>query len=135
MTEDYRKRYQAAIALLTDIYAADVVTASALSGNSRDIASHKGSSAIELSCAKDPAGEHESKRARGFEVYDKALLSLLKSLSGSLEETWRQKLFTQTLLDCPRVPQAALEMVCGLCEAVSRPHDLHTGELCLYTIL
>ncbi|CAN0535435.1 unnamed protein product, partial [Ectocarpus sp. 8 AP-2014] len=67
--------------------------------------------------------------------YDGALLRLLTALSGSLEATWRQKLFTQTLLECPRVPPAALELVCTLCDMAAHPHDVQTGLVALKDLI
>lgn len=119
MTRDYRKRFQAALALLTDMYVADVATAAAAAAAAQAAKQEKGK-AIKRS-AKLP-------KPRGFELYDEALLGLLTTLSRSLEATWRQKLFTQTLLECPRVPPAALELVCTLCDLAAQPHDVQTGE-------
>lgn len=113
MTKDYKKRYQAALALLTDIYAADVAAANrpaAAAGATRQ------------------GGKAKRVKKRGFELYDETLLGLLTTLSGSLEASWRQKLFTQTLLECPRVPPAALELVCSLCDVAAKPQDVQTGE-------
>ena len=147
-TEDYRKRYDAALTLLTDIYAADVAATfsdknsgrSDVKASSTSIApleyatAGETSESISTSIRKAPGGDKPRRgkgargRRRGFEVYDKTLLTLLSGLSGSLESAGLQKLFTQTLLESPRVPVAALKVVCGLCEAVSRPHDVQTGK-------
>lgn len=120
MTKDYRKRFQTALAFLTDIYAADVAASSMLM------------MAGDTARATKPEGQRskqDPRKPRGFDLYDEALVSLLKTLSGSLQATWRQKLFTQTLLECPRVPPAALELVCNLCDIAAKPHDVQTGEL------
>ena len=119
MAKDYRKRFQAALALLTDMYVADVAAAAAAAAAAQAAKQEKGKSIKRA--AKVP-------KPRGFDLYDEALLSLLTTLSGSLEPTWRQKLFTQTLLECPRVPPAALELVCSLCDLAAQPHDVQTGE-------
>lgn len=115
MAQDYRKRFQAALALLTDMYATDVAAAAR---ENRVLAEGK---------SKRDSGQ-KKKKPRGFDLYDEALLSLLKTLSGSLDATWRQKLFTQTLLECPRVPPAALELVCNLCDIAANPCDVQAGE-------
>lgn len=119
MTKDYRKRFQAALAVLTDIYVADVAAAAAAAAAELAAKQEKGKA------IKRPA---KKSKPRGFELYDDALLSLLTTLSGSLEATWRQKLFTQTLLECPRVSPAALDLVCTLCDVAAQPHDVQTGE-------
>ncbi len=119
MTKDYRKRFQAALALLTDMYVADVAAAAAAAAAAQAAKQEKGKA------IKRPA---KLPKPRGFDLYDEALLSLLTTLSQSLEPTWRQKLFTQTLLECPRVPPAALELVCTLCDLAAQPHDVQTGE-------
>lgn len=119
MTKDYRKRFQAALALLTDMYVADVATAAAAAAAAQAAKQEKGKA------IKRPA---KKPKPRGFDLYDAALLSLLTTLSESLEPAWRQKLFTQTLLECPRVPPAALELVCTLCDLAAQPHNVQTGE-------
>lgn len=119
MAKDYKKRFQAALALLTDMYVADVAVAAAAAAAAQAAKQEKGKSIKRT--AKLP-------KPRGFDLYDEALLSLLTTLSGSLEATWRQKLFTQTLLECPRVPPAVLELVCTLCDMAAQPHDVQTGE-------
>lgn len=124
IAKDYRKRFQVALAVLTEFYAADVATASA---EAREAAAP---SQPRASSKKGGGGGVRSKGApRGFGLYDEALVSLLTTLSGSLEASWRQKLFTQTLLECPRVPPAALELVCSLCDMAATPHGVQTGEL------
>lgn len=120
MTKDYRKRFKAALALLTDMYVADVTAAAAAAAAAQVAKQEKGKAISRRAAAKKPQ--------RGFDLYDGALLQLLTALSGSLEATWRQKLFTQTLLECPRVPPAALELVCTLCDIAAQPHDVQTGE-------
>lgn len=118
MAQDYRKRFQTALAMLTDMYVADVAAAAAAAAAAQALKQEKGKSIKRA--AKLP-------KPRGFDLYDEALLSLLTTLSGSLASTWRQKLFTQTLLECPRVPPAALELVCTLCDLAAQPHDVQTG--------
>lgn len=119
MAKDYRKRFQAALALLTEMYVADVAAAAAAAAAAQAAKQEKGKSIKRAAKLLKP---------RGFDLYDETLLSLLTTLSGSLEPTWRQKLFTQTLLECPRVPPAALELVCTLCDLAAQPHDVQTGE-------
>lgn len=114
MTRDYRKRFQGALALLTDIYVADVAAAA---------------QPLRQGDEENIKGGVTRKKLRSFYLYDEMLVSLLSALSGSLDATWRQKLFTQTLLECPRVPPAALELVCNLCDMAAKPHDVQTGEL------
>lgn len=119
MTKDYKKRFQAALALLTDMYVADVAVAAAAAAAAQVAKQEKGKKIKRASKLPKP---------RGFDLYDEALLSLLTTLSGSLEAPWRQKLFTQTLRECPRVPPAALELVCTLCDMAAQPHDVQTGK-------
>ncbi|CAN0516647.1 unnamed protein product, partial [Ectocarpus sp. 12 AP-2014] len=127
MTKDYRKRFKAALALLTDMYVADVAAAAAAAAAAQVAKQEKGKAISRRAAAKKPP--------RGFDLYDGALLRLLTALSGSLEATWRQKLFTQTLLECPRVPPAALELVCTLCDIASHPHDVQTGLVALKDLI
>lgn len=123
ITKDYRKRFKAALALLTEFYAADVAAAS--------MAAKEATAPAQPQASKKERGVKPKGKPRGFGLYDEALVSLLSNLSGSLEATWRQKLFTQTLVECPRVPPAALELVCGLCDMAATPHGVQTGELCV----
>ncbi|CBJ30708.1 conserved unknown protein [Ectocarpus siliculosus] len=127
MTKDYRKRFKAALALLTDMYVADVAAAAAAAAAAQAAKQEKGKAISRRAAAKKPP--------RGFDLYDGALLRLLTALSGSLEATWRQKLFTQTLLECPRVPPAALELVCTLCDIAAHPHDVQTGLVALKDLI
>ena len=168
MTKDYRKRFQASLALLTEIYAADVA-ASATSiaaaaavapavqrGGGRGAEGGGGrggggggaaASAAERGGGRGGgrgngggkgggagAAERPEGKPRGFKLYDETLLKLLTTLSRSLEASWRQKLFTQTLLECPRVPPSALELVCSLCDMAAQPHDVQTG-VCIVCIV
>lgn len=132
MTEEYKKRFQAALALLTEMYVADVAAANSPScSNPKDLNKRKDPDKAPSKGAA--AAEAEStarigRKRQGFELYDTALVSLLTKLSGSLEASWRQKLFTQTLLECPRVPAAALEVVCTLCDVAANEHNVQTGE-------
>eukprot|EP00903_Cladosiphon_okamuranus_P015347 g14174.t1 len=126
MAKDYKKRFQAALALLTDMYVADVAAAAAAAAAAQAAKQEKGKSIKRTVKLPKP---------RGFDLYDEALLSLLTTLSGSLEATWRQKLFTQTLLECPRVPPAALELVCTLCDMAARPQDVQTGLVALKDLI
>lgn len=136
LAQDYRKRFQAALALLTEMYVADVAAISAANmssnsappKNSTDARPHGGKTP-EGGVAQTENKARSTRQAKGFELYDKALVSLLTKLSGSLEPSWRQKLFTQTLLECPRVPPQALELVCSLCDMASKPCDIQTGEM------
>ncbi|CAN0335377.1 unnamed protein product [Ectocarpus fasciculatus] len=127
MTKDYRKRFKAALALLTDMYVADVAAAAAAAAAAQAAKQEKGKAISRRPAAKKPP--------RGFDLYDGALLRLLTALSASLEATWRQKLFTQTLLECPRVPPAALELVCTLCDMAAQPHDVQTGLVALKDLI
>eukprot|EP00904_Undaria_pinnatifida_P003695 jgi/Undpi1/13326/HiC_scaffold_8.g02985.m1 len=169
MTKDYRKRFQASLALLTEIYAADVA-ASATSiaaaaavapavqrGGGRGAEGGGGrggggggaaASAAERGGGRGGgrgngggkgggagAAERPEGKPRGFKLYDETLLKLLTTLSRSLEASWRQKLFTQTLLECPRVPPTALELVCSLCDMAAQPHDVQTGLVALKDLI
>lgn len=129
MAQDYRKRFQAAIALLTEMYAADVAAVVGPMSFSKDEGERGNSKRRKAGRGAGDDEELRRRKSRGFELYDKALVSLLTKLSMSLEAPQRQKLFTQTLLECPRVPVAALELVCNLCDMASNPHDVQTGEM------
>lgn len=137
LTADYRKRYQAALALLTEMYATDVMGRELTFGVRRPVSATP-SGAGEPKDLNNPKESKEPKepksatrkrrRGDGFVLYDRTLLALLTSLSKSLEVSSQQKLFTQTLLDCPRVPPPVLELVCSLCDLASHPHDVQTGD-------
>lgn len=136
MTKDYRKRFQASLALLTDMYAADVAasTAAAAAAFAAPTAQRRGGGGRGGRGGGRAADERTEGKPRGFELYDETLLKLLTTLSRSLEASWRQKLFTQTLLECPRVPPSALELVCSLCDVAAQPHDVQTGVYVVYVI-
>lgn len=124
LTQDYRKRFQAALALLMEIYVADVLANIPPHGQSIPQASKV------VKTDKDAADAIGGwRKGSGFALYDKTLLSLLTELSRSLEASWHQKLFTQTLLECPRIPPPALELVCTLCNVAASPHDVQTGKM------
>lgn len=134
LTQDYRKRFQVALDILTEIYAADVAAKAVSAPRGTKSAPRPENESMpeskSESKSKDGSGGVMERRARqGFELYNKMLLAILSKLSDSLETQWQQRLFTQTLLECPRVPPEALELVSNLCHIPSTPHHVQTGEV------
>ncbi|CAM9375022.1 unnamed protein product [Choristocarpus tenellus] len=125
--KDYRKHFEAALALLMDMYVAETATRKS------------GSHLKDQGSAEPGDGGGGPKEGgiygQGYAVYDSTLMCLLQSLALSLEASPQQRLFTQTLLACPRVPQAALEFVCNLCNLAGSVHEVQTGLVSLKELI
>ncbi|CAM9263794.1 unnamed protein product [Discosporangium mesarthrocarpum] len=146
VTSDYRRCFEAALALLTEIYVANSSVKPTVSEVSTLTVPNSTTSYVvkqEQENSENGGKEREESEekddsdpdSRRFHLYDTTLVYLLGRLTLSLETSSRQKLFVQTLLACPRVPQGALELVFSLCELAASKHEVYTGMYSLMELI
>jgi symplekin len=102
LLEDYPNRYAVAMDILNEMYAAETAEAAGI--------------------------QVESK-----ELYNQTLLAIVNGLphAPAFETRTGARLFASTVVDCPKLPSEALDLVCSMCERADRGEEVFAGLIAL----